>query len=115
MLTFSKNATPGRTVVGQRERPHKSPGPVSWVIEVDPDVWAVDSLRPADPERTVIRETIDSWTEPPEAIMAMSAGRPRFEYHMANGIIVVFVTEENGQGGGWLLVQHVHLRNWFRT
>jgi len=43
----------------------------------------------------------------------MRAGRPRHEYHMANGIIIVFVTEEDGQGGGCLTVQHVKLRNWF--
>jgi hypothetical protein len=86
---------------------------VSWAVEVDPDVWSVDTIRLPDSERAAVRNTIESWIEPPEAITTLQAGRIVQEFHMANGIVIKFVTDEDDADGGLLQVIRVMIRNWF--
>jgi len=88
---------------------------VAWLVEVDPEVWAVDTIALSEDERQAVRDTIAFWGEtgPPEAVTRFVAGRVRHEYQLANGLVIKFVVEEDGRGGGWLLVQRVTLRYWF--
>jgi len=88
---------------------------MAWLVEVDPEVWAIDTIGLSEDERQAIQDAIDFWAEtgPPEAVTTFVAGRMRHEYEMANGITIKFITEEDGRGGGWLHVQRIVLRYWF--
>jgi 3-hydroxyisobutyrate dehydrogenase-like beta-hydroxyacid dehydrogenase len=103
------------TVAALQQRLSRPPEPVAWLVEVDPDVWAIDTRGLPEQERETIRETIASWAEsgPPEAVTRFVGVGMVHEYEMANGILIKFLTEEDEAEGGLLMVIRVAVRYWF--
>lgn len=88
---------------------------MAWVVDIDPEIWTLDTRLLPDAEREEIRETVESWAEsgPPEAITTLVFGRMLHDYQMANGIAIKFCTEEDGAGGGIVHVLKITVRYWF--
>ena len=87
-----------------------------WIVEVDDEVWALDTVGLPEVERREIRDTVESWTVtgPPATTGARRVGTWIWhEFEMANGLVIKFATEEDGLGGGLVVVTRVVLRYWF--